>query len=307
MEKCFFVKRRKWGKKQKWAVLRSAMLNLRCSNRLKKIFLKKFRTSLHLKKTGNVNNRNLNFLRNNTVVFGCAGFFLCIVNERKQRTILTKSPKTKYMTVKKQPVPRINSGFHHYSDGGLNVKAGAISDGMHGNTSFPNPTPTMEVFDAARDSYSKALELASSRGADAIANKNQLRVQLIALLIELANYVTLTANGDRAKLISSRFDLRKQGMPRPPIPKPQNIKVVDGPNPGMIVMSVDAVPGSRSYSHEYTADPLTPDSVWTVVSSTSRKCTISNLESGKKIWCRIAAVGIRGQFTYSDTVSRIVQ
>lgn len=91
------------------------------------------------------------------------------------------------MKQKKSPVNRINSSFDHYSDGGLDSKAAAISAGMNGNAAFPAPTPTMEVFDAGRELYSQALQDASSRSADAIAIKNQLRHALIALLIELAN------------------------------------------------------------------------------------------------------------------------
>jgi hypothetical protein len=101
VKNAFLYKEENGVKSPEWAVLRSAMLNLRCSNRLKKIFSKNFKTLPHLKKAGNINIRNLNFLRNNTVVSGNAGFFLCIVNERKQRTILTKSPKTKIYDSKK--------------------------------------------------------------------------------------------------------------------------------------------------------------------------------------------------------------
>lgn len=206
-----------------------------------------------------------------------------------------------------KPIVRINLGFDHLSAPAFNNKVGAIYEGMNENPNFPTPTPDMATFNTARLDYSNALEKAASRSVDDIAAKDKARTALTAMLVELGNYVTLTANGDANKLISSRFDLRKQREAKPELQKPKNLKLWDGINPGVIHDSVDAVPHARSYSHEYTMDPLTVDSVWTVVSSTSRKCTFKNLQSGVKIWVRVAAVGVRNQFNYSDVLSRIVQ
>lgn len=208
---------------------------------------------------------------------------------------------------KLKPTPRINFGFDHFSGPAFNNKAGAIYEGLFENPDFPTPTPDMATFNTARLAYSNALEKAASRSVDDIAAKDKARTVLTAMLVELGNYVTLTANGDVNKLVSSRFTLRKQREAKPELQKPKNLKLADGINPGVINDSVDAVTGARSYSHEYTMDPLTPDSVWTVISSTSRKCTIKNLQSGMKYWFRVAAVGVRNQFNYSDVLSRIVQ
>jgi hypothetical protein len=224
-----------------------------------------------------------------------------------QQATLPKPLKISLQVKKYQPTPRINVGFDHLSGPGFDNKAGSIYEGMNENPNFPNSTPDMATFNTARLAYTNALEKAASRSVDDIAAKDKARTVLTAMLVELGNYVTLTANGDANKLISSRFDMRKQREPKPDMQKPKNLKLWDGINPGVIHVSVDAVPGARSYSHEYTMDPLTPDSVWTVVSSTSRKCTFKNLQSGAKIWVRVAAVGVRNQFNYSDILSRIVQ
>lgn len=208
---------------------------------------------------------------------------------------------------KVKPFPRINLGFDHLPGPAFNNKSGAIYEGMNENPNFPTPTPDMATFNTARLSFSNALEKAASRSVDDIAAKDHARTVLTAMLVELGNYVTLTANGDANKLISSRFDLRKKREPKPELQKPKNLKLWDGINPGVILVSVDAVRGARSYSFEYTMDPLTADSVWIVVSGTSRKSAFKNLESGTKIWVRVAAVGVRNQFNYSDVLSRIVQ
>lgn len=204
-------------------------------------------------------------------------------------------------------VAKINLSFSQYTDSAFGEKAGAIYDGMNNSTIFTNPVPDMETLNTARLAYLAALEKASSRSKNDIAAKNAARLSLTNLLVELGNYVTLTAKGDLTKLVESRFNLRKNREPKPELQQPKNLLLTNGINPGVLIMSVDAVKGARSYSFEYTADPAAPDSVWMKIAGTSRKCTVSNLESGKKIWARVAAVGVRNQFTYSVMLGRTVQ
>src|SRR6185312_8549089 len=204
-------------------------------------------------------------------------------------------------------IPKINLSFSQYTDAAFGDKAGAVYDGMNNSTVFTNPVPTMEVLNTARLAYLAALEKASSRSRNDIVAKNDLRQALTDLLVELGHYVTLTAKGNLAMLTESRFNLRKNREPKPELQQPKNLQLVNGINPGMLIMSVDAVRGARSYSFEYTADPIGPDSVWVKIAGTTRKCTISNLQSGQKIWARVAAVGVRNQFTYSEIQGRTIQ
>ncbi|HUZ58465.1 MAG TPA: hypothetical protein VMU83_06775 [Hanamia sp.] len=62
-----------------------------------------------------------------------------------------------------------------------------------------------------------------------------------------------------------------------------------------------------SYSHQVTADPLTADSAWTSISTTSKEYTFANLSSGTKFWARIIEVGTKDQVSYSEPPSRITQ
>lgn len=204
-------------------------------------------------------------------------------------------------------IAKINLSFGQYTDSAFGEKAGAIYDGMNESTVFINPVPTMEILYTARLAYAAALEKASSRSKNDVAVKNDARQLLTDLLVELGHYVTLTAKGDLTKLIESRFDLRKNREPKPELQQPQNLQLTNGINPGVLIMSVDAVKSARSYSFEYTPDPIGPDSVWVKIAGTSRKCTITNLETGKRIWARVAAVGVRNQFTYSVMLARTIQ
>lgn len=202
--------------------------------------------------------------------------------------------------------PRLKTGFDSLSDPDFQTKSESIYASMLPNPNFPTPTPELTVVDAAIKAYSDGLVAAQRKDKDAVAIKNQARTSLTALLIQLANSVMTTANGDKTMLISSGFDLAKEGETTP-IVKPAGIMLWDGPNPGQLVVKVPRVKGSTGYGPQYTPDPLTADSKWTTFMTSSSKYTFTNLEPTKKYWCRVAVIGPYNQLVYSDAISRVAQ
>lgn len=85
------------------------------------------------------------------------------------------------------------------------------------------------------------------------------------------------------------------------------MSLTDGQAPGELELSIRRVAGARMYEYQYTADPLSAGSEWKGESSTLRRHTFKGLPAGKRIWCRVIAMGINGQVVYSDPVSRIAQ
>jgi len=201
---------------------------------------------------------------------------------------------------------RLKTGFDPLSDPDFQTKAESIYASMLGNTNFPTPTPDLPAINAAIQDYSAALIAAQQKDKNAVAIKNQQRDNVTALLIQLANSVMTTANGDKTMLISSGFDLAKEGETTP-ITKPASISLTDGNNAGELVVKVPRVKGSTGYGPQYTTDPLTTKSEWTAFMTTTSKYTFTNLEPAKKYWCRVAVVGPFNQLVYSDAVSRIAQ
>jgi hypothetical protein len=177
------------------------------------------------------------------------------------------------------------------SDADYETKAGSIYAGMFGNPNYPAPVPDLATLLVANNDYSNALILAQNRDRNAVANKNVARETLGSLLLQLSNSVMTTANGDKAMLISSNFDLAKEGSK----------------NAGELVVKVPAVKGAKGYTPQFTSDPLTASSEWTQVMTTTSKYTFTNLNSAKKYWVRVAAVGPYNQVVYSDAISRVVQ
>jgi hypothetical protein len=60
------------------------------------------------------------------------------------------------------------------------------------------------------------------------------------------------------------------------------------------------VKGAKSYAVEVSPDPIGPATWKHGGIATSAKFTVPNLESGKKYWFRVAAVGAEGKGMFSD-------
>jgi hypothetical protein len=202
-------------------------------------------------------------------------------------------------------MPRLKTGFP-MSDPEFQTNASHIYACMLGNTDFPTPIPDLPSVDEALQAYSSALIAARTKEISAVALKDQTRFNLTAVLIQLANYVMTTANGNKVKLSGSGFELAKEGETSPII-KPEWITLTDGVTAGELIVKVPRQKGVISYLPQYTLDPLTETSVWTQEVSSTSKNLLKNLESGKKYLVRVAVAGPYKQLVYSDTVSRFVQ
>jgi hypothetical protein len=84
--------------------------------------------------------------------------------------------------------------------------------------------------------------------------------ELVSLLTELAEYVTLTSKGDRLKLLSSSFPI--SGASNTQIEQEiQQLDVELGP-PGEATTRVKRVRAARAYMHQYTTEPPTSETAW---------------------------------------------
>jgi hypothetical protein len=202
---------------------------------------------------------------------------------------------------------KIVTAFVRASDANLNTKAQFILTSMTGNTNFTTPTPTLAAITTARTNFDTALTVAQTRDLNKIAAKNDKRQILVGLLKQLVNYVELIANGNRTVLLSSGFDLAKDGSEMPILGDIINFTLKDGMAQGSVVSECNGVANVVSYIHGYTADPYSAASVWTEEFSTSASFTHINLQSGQKYWFRIKAMGRNGQFAISNAVPRLVQ
>jgi hypothetical protein len=204
--------------------------------------------------------------------------------------------------------PKINTGFSGYSDPALETKAQLITTAMIANpTDFPAPHPELDAAVAATTAYVAALLQARNGNKTDVVVKNQKKAELVSSLKQLGEYVMFKAKGNAGIMTASNFDMSKEPEPAPGVTNPEITLLVNGVNAGELQVAINKVPGARSYIYQYSlSDPTLAGAEWVSHMSTVGKFTFKNLESGKRYWCRVAAVGAREQVAYGDPLSRIV-
>ena len=95
------------------------------------------------------------------------------------------------------------------SDALLITDTGSIITALTGNASYPTPSPTLAVVQAALDEFVTAVADAANGGVALTATKNDKRAALVWLLRELASYVHVACKGDLTVLLTSGFPIQK--------------------------------------------------------------------------------------------------
>jgi hypothetical protein len=196
----------------------------------------------------------------------------------------------------------IKSGFSRDNNAVYQAICRLILLSLQGNENFTDPTPTLETYSVAIESFSNWCSVAKDGTKNDKRARDDSRAALNQLTKKLAQYVTSKADGDAIKLGTSGFPFVKSWEPTPPITVPENLKLANAGS-GNIDVSVDTVANAKIYLFQYTADPLTSTSIWTNISFSKKKYTVTGLTPGTIYWFRVAAVGVRGQITYSMVAS----
>jgi len=201
----------------------------------------------------------------------------------------------------------ITSTYKRCSDGELVKITNRILDKMKNNAGFANPIPALADIEKARDEYQGALNAAGGGDRALIAVKNNKKAALRALLTQLAHYVSIIAQEDRALYLASGFDIApERGSVTSAMTPIESFQIEVG-GIGEATIQLKKVPGARSYVYQYSTVAPEPGMVWVSVTTTSRKHQFSKLASGTRHWFRVVAIGGAGQEVYSEPVVRIVQ
>jgi hypothetical protein len=201
---------------------------------------------------------------------------------------------------------KIKTRYRIGSDTYVHKLGSRVSIGLKGNPALPNPKPSQPELEKACQDFNVSISLAGRNDMTLASAKNDKKAELIRMLDEIAEYVTTTSNGDRTILLSSGFDitgLKGSSKELAPIEK----LIVEIGVPGQATTRVKMVSGAKAYVHQYTPDPMTPDSVWVSETSTDREHTFTNLKSVAKYWLRVIAVGKGKQMVYSPPVAMVIQ
>jgi len=173
---------------------------------------------------------------------------------------------------------------------------------LTGNANFATPTPTLAALtDACEELVVRNTEVLFNGGKVAFEAKRLAVVKLEALLKELAGYVQALSGGDKAKILSAGFDVRKRAEPIGMLPAPQDMEARISNFSGRIDLDWKRVPGTRIYQVWMTAGDPTLATGWTMVAvSTKTRTVIDNLTTGTFYTFRVNAVGAAGESPMSE-------
>ena len=178
-------------------------------------------------------------------------------------------------------------------------------DSMTGNVNFPTPAPTIESVASALDAFHKAVSKALTGTVADTADKNAKRVIIEGLLTQLAEYCAFTVNGNIAIYLTSGFDYKRHATPSGILPAPQNLLPKRGANDGQVKLTWKKVINNHGYELRWAYDSVTPDAMTNMVPYSSTRVTLSGLQSGKRLYAFVHAVGSHGTFGDWSDVSSI--
>ena len=240
---------------------------------------------------------------------------LMLFEEKGKTTAGRRQPSKKSI----HPLDRLNIFFHIYprkfyflflkhplSYPELLGRANFIVSQMTDNPLFPSPEPSLAAVLTMIANYEAILTESLGGEKQRIAEKNSKRRQLTGMLHLLGSYVVFAAKGDAIAASSSGFTVAKGSGSAPAVVAPENIVLDSGLNPGELAVRFPRVKAARCYTYEYTPDPLTKDSIWKLEIGTQTKNVFKGLESGKRYWVRVAAVGSNKQLVHCRPQPRIV-
>jgi hypothetical protein len=201
---------------------------------------------------------------------------------------------------------KIITGFTKLSDSELDVKSQQIVSKMNKNPNFSAPIPDIDEVIEAKNAFENALTAAAHGNTNDTAFKNQTRTILEELLHRLGLFVELTANGNEAILFSSGYDLQKERETVGVLPKPENLKISMGANPGSVKVTVNSLTNADSYLFEYIEFPVTNAATWVIMPSSKANIEVTGLESGKQYAFKVAGVGANPTRVFFDVVTSFV-
>lgn len=176
---------------------------------------------------------------------------------------------------------------------------------MTGNTNFPTPSPLPADLLAQFNLYQEAALAAINAEAarkDAVALRDQLRIDMTAMMNVRAAYIQSASNGNRQVILSSGLGVKNPPTYVTALDAPTNLRVDLNGEAGMVKLRWDSVPNALTYVAQCSRD-VTPR-VWGPLESTTRTQLIKTLEVGVTYVFRVAAIGTPGQSNWSPEVIR---
>ena len=182
-----------------------------------------------------------------------------------------------------------------------------VIEKMENNPNFSDPPPALAELKKILPEFSTDLVNARGRDKEMVSIKNDRKAKVLALLQEIADYVTVKSKGDRTMILNSGFEVTGDngGSSKEP-PSIEILEVELGP-PGEATTRIKNVTGAKAYVHQYTKEPPGLNTEWIGVGNSEGIHTFEGLSSDKRYWFRVVAIGYNKQRGYSPVVSKVIQ
>jgi hypothetical protein len=180
-----------------------------------------------------------------------------------------------------------------------------VLDNMENNPVFPNPPAALAELKKVLPEFQVARANAKGRDKKMVSIKNDKKAIALNLLGNLAEFVTVTSNGDRTIILSSGFDVTDESNSSqvPSVGKFEVAAIL----PGEATIRISNIKAVKAYIHQYTMEPPGLNTIWIGEGSSLNNYTFKGLQSDKRYWFRVVAIGFNGQTSYSPVVSRVIQ
>jgi hypothetical protein len=182
--------------------------------------------------------------------------------------------------------------------------AQAILTAMTGNPSFPSPVPALAMVAAAIAALHAAESAALARTKGAVADRDDKRAALVALLKQWLPYVQTVADADvetAATVIQSAGISVKKTAVR----KPRVFAAEQGAMSGSAKLVAASAGRRASYEWQYSTDG---GKTWVIApASLQAKTTVVGLTPGATVEFRYRPVTKTGEGNWSQTVQLIVK
>jgi hypothetical protein len=191
--------------------------------------------------------------------------------------------------------------------GDISLTSQCVIEKMENNPDFPDPPPALSALKKILPEFHQALADAQGRDKKLVSIKNDKKKIVLALLQELVDYVTVTCKGDRTLMLSSGFDVNSEnGSSNKQPPSIEKLEV-EANQPGEAITQIRHVTSAIAFVHQYTTEPPGLHTKWFGEGSSQGSYTFQGLQSDKRHWFRVVAIGYHGQRGYSPIVSRVIQ
>ncbi len=166
-------------------------------------------------------------------------------------------------------------------------------------TTFATPVPALSVVETANAALEVAIADAADGSREMRATLRAKLAELVSLMRQLAAYVTSTANGDMAVLISSGFPPQKATrQPVGQLPQPSTPIVRQSNLSGKILVSTSPIYGASSYNWR-VALASEPNTYVQTAQTAGGRATFDGLTPGELYNVEVNAVGAAGPSNWS--------